>query len=269
MVPAKRTLVIVALTTTLVSCSNQAVPATTPTMPTQPLRIYATTATLPLAIDLTTAYIETHPRSTFTTHTASYQTMLDLLFRGGTPYFFTTHLSSDALWVAPIGQDGIAIIVHQDVEIDGLNTEQLREIYQGRLTNWLEVGGNDQEIIVYSRESGSGTRAEFERMIMGKRETTPNALVASSSENMIALVIQTPGSIGYVSTGYLDNTVHAVEINGVSPTLDTIANHRYPLRSTIFIMGLSEPQGDYRLFVGWLQSPDGQAIVAKRYAPLN
>src|SRR3990172_329317 len=101
MVPAKRTLAIVVLTTTLVSCSNQAVPATTPTFP--------------LVIDLTTVYAETHSHITFDTQSANYQTMLDHLLNGITPYFISTHLSSDGLWAAPIGQDGIAIIVNRNL----------------------------------------------------------------------------------------------------------------------------------------------------------
>lgn len=269
MVPAKRTLVVVAITTTFVSCSSQAVPATTPTMPAEPLRIYATTATLPLVFDLTTTYTETQPQTTFETQAANYQTMLDFLLRGTAPYFLSTHLSSQDLWAAPIGFDGIVIIVNPDVSISNLTTEQIRMIYQGRITDWQTLGNETGQVVVFSREAGSGTRAEFERMVMGRRYTTANALVASSSEHMVELVAQTPGGIGYVSINYVRDSVRPLSIDGVRPTLASISNHRYPLRSTMFIIGLNEPQDEYRAFIGWIQSPSGQEIVGRQYVPLN
>lgn len=269
MVPGKRTLVVVALTTTLVSCSSHAVPATTPTMPTEPLRIYATTATLPLVLDLTTTYSEIQPQTGFDTQAANYQSMLDLLLSGATPYFLSNHLSSQDLWAAPIGYDGIIIIVNRSVSITNITTEQIRTIYQGRSTNWQDLGGNQEKIVVFSREAGSGTRAEFERMIMGRRHTTANALVASSSEHMVDLVAQTPGGIGYVSVAHMNATVRPMSINGIDPSLENIRNHRYPLRSTIFVIGLGEPQDEYRMFIGWVQSPAGQDVVTRQYVPLN
>ncbi|GAB4519064.1 MAG: phosphate ABC transporter substrate-binding protein [Anaerolineae bacterium] len=264
--PAKRTLAIVALTTSLVSCTTQAMPASTPTQPTETLRIYATTATLPLLIDLTTAYNGSPPVS-FDTYNTNYQTMLDELRSGETPYFLTNHLENN-LWAAPVGQDGIAIITHPSLSLDNLTLEQLRDIYQGRTTRWDQLNGDAANIVLFSREAGSGTRAEFERMVMGRRRTSTTALIASSSENMVEQVARTPYSLGYVSIGYLNERVRPLALDGVLPTADNIFNSLYPLRSTIHIVGQQAPTGSYLVFFGWIQSPEGQAIVAQRYVPL-
>lgn len=267
--PSRRTLAIFAITTTLVSCSSRPLPATTPTIPVETICIYTTTATYPLAIDLTTAYNESHPRQGFDIHYANYQTMMESLNAGEVPYFITSHLPvNSALWAAPIGQDAIAIIANADVALQELTTGQLRAIFQGHITQWSELGGAQLPIVVFSREDGSGTRAEFERMVMGYRRTTANALVVSSSALMVDQVARQPGSIGYLSMGYLAEDVTTLALDGVLPTQDNVLNNLYPLRSMAFVVGLEEPEGRFRTVVGWMQSPEGQAVVAQHYAAM-
>ncbi len=263
---AKRTLTIVAITA-LVGCSSPKVPAATSTLDMVTLHVHATTATYPLLLDLSNQ--NTFPAFTFDTETGNYHTMIDRLISGDAPYFFSNHLPADStLWAAPVAQDGIAIIVHPDNTIDGLTIDQLRHIYQGRVSNWHDCGGAEGNIIILSRENGSGTRAEFERLVMGERRTTPGAQLAPSSAAMVVSVASLPGSIGYVSVSYVDSSVHPLMVDGIAPTLDNVAGNLYPLRSTVFVVGKDEPRDEYRLFIGWVQGIDGQAIVARRYAPL-
>ena len=110
--------------------------------------------------------------------------------------------------------------------------------------------------------------AEFEQLVMGERRTTLAAQIAPSSSAVVSSVAGLPGGIGYVSMGYLGSSIHAVSIDGVDLTMDTVYENTYPLRSTIYFVGLEEPQDDYRVFIGWVQSPAGQAVVARHYAPL-
>ncbi|MBC7872032.1 MAG: phosphate ABC transporter substrate-binding protein [Chitinophagaceae bacterium] len=268
--PGKRTLAIVALTTTLMSCSARMTPASTPTAPTTALRLYATTAALPLVTGFSTAYSETHPNIRFDIRSGSYQTMLDELLIGETPFFLSNHLPADStLWAAPLGQDGIAIIVNPSLDVQELTLEQLRGIYEGRITNWETLGGAHQEIVVVSREDGSGTRAGFERLVMGRRSTTANSRIAPSSASMIESVAALPGSIGYVSMSYLDERVRALTIEGVAPTLANVSANRYPLRTTLYIVGLTAPENAYLNLISWMQAPEGQSILAQHYAPLD
>jgi phosphate transport system substrate-binding protein len=218
--------------------------------------------------DLAAAYSQLYPY-TFDIVIGNYEAMVDGLNRGEIRYFLSNHLPADSPLLGwPIGQDGIAIIVHPDNRLAGLTTEELRSIYQGFVPNWREFGGQDMEIVVISREDGSGTRAEFERLVMGNRPTTLAAQIAPSSEAVMTSVAAQVGGIGYVSMGYLDSSVRALAVEGVLPTMETVYDNTYPLRSTLYFVGLEEPQDDYRLFIGWVQSPAGQAVVARQYAPL-
>lgn len=265
---ARKTLVVVAFT--LVSCSSQVVPAATPTSNSALLRVYATTSVIPLANELTIAYSQIAPNITFDIATGNYDAIVEQVINSDEPaYFISNHLPSDStLWAAPIGQDGIAVIVNRRNPVTQITTEQLRDIFQGRVANWRELGGLNQAITVISREDGSGTRAEFERLVMGTRRTTRSAQIAPSSAAMVTSVASLSGGIGYVSMSYLSDQVQPLIVNGITPTLDMVTDNSYPLRSTLFIIGMDEPFDDYRGFIGWVQSPDGQVIVARRHAPL-
>jgi phosphate transport system substrate-binding protein len=263
----RRALAIVALT--LVSCSNQVLPASTPTSDAIVLRVYATTPTIPLVAELTRNYTQANPSVSFNITTGNYTAMLEAVLQDEKTYMLTNYLPLESLpWAAPIGQDGIAIITHPDNAVNSLSIAQIRGIYQGRIDNWADVGGSDSEITVISREEGSGTRAEFERQVMGNRLTTRTAEIAPNSEAVVVSVGRKAGSIGYVSMSYVDSTVRALSIDEVPPTLSHVTDNTYPLRATLFIGGHTEPEGEYRAFIAWVQSPTGQAIVGRHYAPL-
>jgi phosphate transport system substrate-binding protein len=251
----QRTLAAVAFT--LVSCSSQILPAATPTTHVTTLRLYATTSAIPLIYNLTTTYTRLNPSITFEIAAGNYEAMVQEVLRDENAYLLTNHLDEDsALWAAPIGQDGIAVIVHPDNDISRLTTAQLRLVYQGWVTRWSDIGGRGGDMIVVSREDGSGARREFESLIMGSRRTTPTAQIAPSSESMVASVARQPDSIGYVSMSYLN---------------DKRANERV---RALALDGQHEPIAEeglephYRAFIGWVQSPEGQALVADGYAPL-
>lgn len=267
---ARRTFAIVALT--LVGCSARILPASTPTTDSAILRVNSTSATLPLLTDLTRRYAQISPSVSFEISTSNYATAADHAFGEGAVYFLTNHLpppEQSPLWGAPVAWDGIAIVTSPGLMIEQLSTDQLRAIFQGRVVNWSQVGGPRTDITVISREEGSGTRAEFERLVMGERQTTQTAQIAPSSAAVIASVARQSGSIGYVSISYLDSSVQPVAVNGVSPTQANVEQNLYPLRHTLFFAGPGEPSGEMRAFIAWIQSPEGQAIVARQYTPLQ
>ena len=265
-----RTLAIVALTTTLVSCSAPKVPETAASEAQVTVRIVATTATYPLALDLLTAYNTTVEPVRSSIQSTNFHAARRTMMRDPSLYMMTNALPSDPdLWIAPIARDGIAVIVSDDVTVENLSLDQLRAIYQGRITNWTQVGGDAGPIIVYSREEGSGTRVEFERMVMGPRPLNARARIAMSSQLMIEQIRATPGSVGYVSSGFLRSSVRVLSIDNLLPDTTTIANDRYPLRTTIYLIGLTEPEPSIRAVFGWMQSLPGQVVVAQRFVPLN
>ena len=137
----------------------------------------------------------------------------------------SSHLTSDqgqSLWAAPIAQDGLAIIVNADNPVANLTTEQIRRIYRGFTTTWQDVGGPDAPIVLFSREEGSGTRAEFERLVMGQQRVSPNARVLPSSTAMMASVAAESMAVGYVPFSQVNAEVRVLAVDGISP----LADHR-------------------------------------------
>jgi phosphate transport system substrate-binding protein len=255
----------------LAGCSNQIVPASTPTSDAVVIRLNATSATLPLINDLTRSYAQVRPGVTFEISSGNYQAAARAASGAAGIYFLSNHLpppEASLIWGAPVGQDGIAIITHLGNPLNDLSIEQLRSIFQGQISNWATLGGPDLPITVISREDGSGTRAEFNRLLMGERRTTQSARIAPSSAAVITSVSRQTGSIGYVSMSLLDSSVQALRLAEIAPTQANVQANSYPLRTTLFIAGPAEPQGALRQFIAWVQSPDGQAVVAERYSPL-
>ncbi|MBE0691156.1 MAG: substrate-binding domain-containing protein [Anaerolineae bacterium] len=272
---AKHTFVAVAFT--LVSCSAQITPAATPISQLTSLRVYATTAATPLLHDLTSAYRQQDPEAVFELASGSYAAIAERILREEGSYFFSHHLPDDIdnpqspFWAAPVGQDALTILIHPSNPVVGISLDELRTIYAGRIQRWDAVGGNDEPIIVVARDESSGMRAEFEALVMGGRATSPAAQVVPSNQAMAETVARLPGAIGYGSLSDLSSQVSALPINGVTPSSDTVYDRTYPLRLTLYVVGRTEPREDLpdmRAFIGWVQSPAGQAVVAQRYTPL-
>lgn len=264
----KRALLIAAFTT-LVGCSARALPMTAPGTPENPLRIMATSSALPLVMEAASSY--TNPELTLEVRSGNYRQALDALRRGEAHLIFTTHLdSADAatLWAAPVAQDAIALVVHPDNPVESLTLSQILQAFQGRIVTWADLGGDPLPLIVVSREDGSGIRAEFEQAVMGRRQTTGAAFNASSSRGVLHAVAENSGALGYISLAAVDNTVRPLALNGVRPTMETISDNTYPLRSTVFVVGIAPPGGASLAFIGWMQSLDGQAAFGRLYQPV-
>ena len=112
---------------------------------------------------------------------------------------------------------GIAPVVNKKVGIDNLSMDQLKGIFTGKYTNWKQLGGKDQEIIVINRAQGSGTRAAFEGKVLPKQKAL-NAQEQESSGTVAKMVAATPGAISYVAFSYFKDNVTALAVNGVKPT---------------------------------------------------
>lgn len=267
---AKRTLAIVILAVSA-SCTNQLTPATPPPTEAVVFRISSTNAAKSLLQTLMSNYRDSFPEQVFEIHTGNYRAMLQSLAEGQTSYFLSQHLPSHdeiLYWAAPIAQDGLALIVHPSNPVPQISLEQIRGIYRGFITNWAELGGNDLNITLYSREAGSGTRLEFERLVMGQQRTSPNAQILPSTEAVLEQVADDPGAIAYIPLSQTDARVQMLSVESNVPSLSSIANNTYPLRYTLFIIGLVEPEGVYHDFITWSQGIEGQAFISSQFAPL-
>lgn len=251
----------------LLGCTTQANLAS-PTYPSVVLRVYHTDTTRALFETLTTHYADTTP-ITWETQISNHSTLSNRLLIGEAPYFITQQLPKDpSLWAAPLAQDALVMVVHPKNSVPSLTLENIRRIYLGNITNWAELGGDNRDIVLFSREEGADVRAEFERLVMGQRRTSPNAQVLPSSEALMERIGNEEGGIGYVAFSQLAPATRAMNIEGVEPTQETLANLLYPLRLTVYIVGRTEPEREYRAFVGWAQSEKGQAFIKEQYVPL-
>lgn len=166
--------------------------------------------------------------------------------------------------VVVVARDGIAVVVNSDVTVEDLSLEQVRDIFSGKITNWSEVGGPDQPMIVVSREEGSGTRAAFEEMVMGKDALIADTAILQPSNGAIRTTVSTtPHSIGYISMGYIDDTVKTVKINGVEPSEENAANGTFPIVRPLNLITFGEPTGVVKAFMDFVLSPEGQALVVE------
>ncbi len=267
--PASRSLVIAALA--LAGCHGEIVPAVTPAVDVAVIQLGSSSAALPLAQDLTGHYARVNPALRFELEAGNFATVSAMTQRAQPAWFLTNWLPGAAesdLWAAPLGHDAIVIIAHPELAMRELTLEQLRGIFQGRDAGAGLAPG--QALQVISREPGSGTRAVFERLVMGERQTTTAAIVMHSSAAMLASVARQQGAIGYLAAGWLDDRVQALRLDGVAPTAQSFADRSWPLRSTLYIAGAHEPQDErLRSFIAWAQGPEGQAVLAQRHVPLH
>lgn len=161
--------------------------------------------------------------------------------------------------------DGIAVCVDPANEVADLTKEQLTNIYNGTVTNWKEVGGADEPIIVIGREAGSGTRGAFEELV-DLQDACKYANELDSTGAVIAKVASTPGAIGYASLDALDDSVKALSLEGVEATAENIKAGNYFL-SRPFVMAtkgeISEQNDLVQAWFDFVLGDEGQQIASE------
>ncbi|KLV02046.1 phosphate ABC transporter substrate-binding protein [Photobacterium aphoticum] len=193
-------------------------------------------------------------------------------------YLNTDEIKPDVETVL-IAHDGIAMVVHKDNPVTNLSREQIEQIYQGKITNWKDVGGPDLSMAVVSRENASGSRFSFEDYMHLTREidgqvvsgVNPRVLVVNTNGTVKSLVSRNKHAIGYISLGSVDDSVKALSFDGVAPTLDNLESGDYKI-SRPFLM-LYKPKKvakPAKAFMDYVTSENGQTLVEKyNYMPAH
>jgi len=188
---------------------------------------------------------------------------------GQTPYFITPHLEPQVgLWAAPLAQDALVMVVHPNNPLNGLSLDDARRLYQGYIDQWQELGGRPARVRLLSREEGSATRQAFEARLLGARRISANAQLVPSPEGLSQVIQEEEAAIGYLLYSQLTPGLKPLALDGVLPTQASISSGTYPLALTVYIVGRSEPEGELRQFLGWVQSAIGQAVLSECCAPL-
>jgi phosphate transport system substrate-binding protein len=172
--------------------------------------------------------------------------------------------------------DALAVIVHPDNPVSELTIQQLADMYTGRITNWQDVGGLDEPIVLLSRETNSGTHVYFLEEVVreGDSDNTdifaPQTLLMPSSVGITSELRRNPNAIGYDGLGYVDpvhEKIIAVAQTAVGPfvmpSVATASSGEYPLSRNLFMYTAGEPQGIIAAYLAWIMSPVGQEIVTR------
>jgi len=171
-----------------------------------------------------------------------------------------------------VAMDGVCVVVHPSNPVKALTTEQVKAMYMGKITNWKEVGGADQEIVLYSRDTSSGTYETFHELVMEKEKMASGVEYVASNPDMHKHVSTTQAAVGYVGLGFVDEKVKALRINDIMPTSRTIASGTYPIARPLFLWTKGFPKlGSLtHAFVTFHLSEEGQEIIeAKGFVPVT
>jgi phosphate transport system substrate-binding protein len=166
----------------------------------------------------------------------------------------------------PIAVDALAIYLNKQNKIQHLTMEQLKGIFQGKITNWKEVGGASSNIIVYGRENNSGTYVFFKEHVLANGDFGEKYQPLGGTAAVINAVVKDANGIGYGGIGYATE-VKAVPIakdaasEPVTPTMDNALSNKYPLSRFLYWYTAGAPSGGIKDFVDWVLGPSGQSVV--------
>lgn len=278
----------------LTACEGAAIATPAP----ETIVIGGATATRRVMRDLSAAYRRQHPNVLFDLrsggstlgeegvrrnelHLAT-STLLPPDPSSGTP----TPAGDEQLVRTPIGLDGLALVVHATNPVKALSLVQLRDLYGGRVLDWMALGSDAGEILLISREDGSGARVLFEERVMDGERVALTAVVMPTSADVVDYVAKNPQAIGYVSRAEVAEflaesaagenraptdapPVKVLTVEGLLPTIANLRSQQYALTQPIYLISNGAPAGRLRSFVDFVLSPTGQAIVGRYHAPIR
>ncbi|MDD5170523.1 MAG: PstS family phosphate ABC transporter substrate-binding protein [Syntrophales bacterium] len=178
--------------------------------------------------------------------------------KGGNPKTYTVAI------------DAIVPIVNPKNKVNNLTIDQLSQIYQGKITNWKDVGGENLQIVVISRDSSSGTFETWAHLVLGGAKVTPKAQLQASNGAIVQAISKNRYAIGYIGLGYLNKSVKGLAVNNIQATAKTALSKEYPIARPLYMYTNGEPQGETAGFIKFVLSPAGQKLVAKEgFVPLT
>lgn len=170
---------------------------------------------------------------------------------------------------------GMAPVAHKGVGIDNLTQQQLIDIFTGKVTNWKEVGGADQQIVLVNRPESSGTRATFVKWALNdsKELRKDGGLEEESSGNVRKIVSETPGAIGYLAFSYFDESIKPLKLDGVEPTNENVYTNKWKVWAYQHMYtnknGKNKELED--AFINYILSPEVQKglVIKLGYIPVS
>jgi phosphate transport system substrate-binding protein len=169
-----------------------------------------------------------------------------------------------------VANDAIVPVVHPKNKVKNLSIDQLSQIYQGKITNWKEVGGEDLKIVVISRDSSSGTFESWDHFVMKKVKVTPRAQMLASNGAIVTAIAKNRYAISYLGIGYVNKSVKPLQVNGVTASIATALSKEYPMSRELYMYTDGDATGDVAKYIAFVKSAEGQKIVVKEgFVPLS
>jgi phosphate transport system substrate-binding protein len=176
-----------------------------------------------------------------------------------------------------IAYDGIVVVAHPSNPVSSLTKDQIQKIFKGEITNWKDVGGNDAQILIVTREDGSGTRSAFEELLK-LQETKDSktvsymksdALVADSNGAVKANVSSKADAIGYTSLGYVDDTLKKISVDGIECTVENVKNKNYAISRPFLMLTKGDLAPEVQAFLDFIKGDKGQKVVGEKYITIE
>jgi phosphate transport system substrate-binding protein len=161
-----------------------------------------------------------------------------------------------------LAYDMIVPIVHPENPVKNLTMDQLKAIYDGSISNWKELGGKDENIVVISRDTSSGTYEVWHKKVMKKADVRKDALLQASNGAVLSSVAENSKAIGYVGYGYVNEQIQPLTVDNIKGTIENGKSGKFPISRALFMYvnsGKISPEAN--AFVDYLLSEEGQALV--------
>ncbi|EHN59096.1 phosphate ABC transporter substrate-binding protein [Oenococcus kitaharae] len=166
---------------------------------------------------------------------------------------------------------GIAPVVNSDVSVRSLTKSQLKDIFTGKVTNWNQVGGKDEKIVLINRAAGSGTRAVFEKAVLGDA-TAATAQEQDSNGTVQKIISTTPGSISYLAFGYIKGQtgLRALKLKKIAPTAKNVRTNKWPIWGYEHMYTRGKAKGATKAFISYFHKKSVKGIIRQLgYIPLS
>jgi phosphate transport system substrate-binding protein len=236
------------------------------------LRIDGSTTVLPIAQKAAEVFMKKNPDVKVYVSGSGSGTGIKALIDGTTNIATSSREAKDkeiasgkekgvALTDHKIALDGIVPIVHPSMKIGNISLEQLRDIYNGKIKTWKELGGPDRPISVVSRDTSSGTYEVWEEKVLKGDKVRPDALLVASSGQAVQTVAENRYAIGYVGIGYIDKSIKAIKVNSITATEKSVRDGSWPIARPLFMYTNGKPTGVIAKFIDFMLSKEGQKIV--------
>ncbi len=243
--------------------------------------INGSTTVLPITQKIAEAYMDEHPNVNISISGGGSGNGIRALVDG------TTDIAQSSRWIKQsevesavknghypvpfaIALDAIIPVVHSDNPVNNLSMEQLRAIYEGKIRNWKDVGGEDRDIVIISRDSDSGTYVVWNEVVLKGNRVSPRAQLLASNGAITQTVASNRNAIGYIGVGYLNDSLKSITLDGVQPTHDTAVTGEFPVTRTLWFFTDDWPQNETLKFINYALHPEkGQKLVKETgYIPL-